>query len=233
MYLIEGGKSMGYRKDYKNRVFEVLNEEKLDCIGADDMTLRQVLDCWWNSVRIEGNICYKNAYEEDPEYELDRLTPKDLDRKVYVDSWDTDEDGYPICYARFDDDDEDGELTPERKMAIKILDGLNVELYGDDYYKVEDFITDILSGNVPKKVYINYLKCYLRQEVRDYLESNTELEEDDELYVSKDMASDGEFIEEVVEEILDENDYHGMGIINMDLFMDMCDDMIRDRKENE
>jgi len=221
---------MGYRKDYKDRIFEVLNETKLDCIGTDDMTLRQVLDLWWNSVRIGDNICYKNAYEEDPEYELGDLTEKDLDRKVYVKGWDTDEDGYPICFARFEDEKD---IPQSRQTAIKIIEGLGLELYGEDYYKVEDYITNILEGNNPSPIEIDAFKCYLRQEIRDYLESKTDLEEGEELYVSSDMASDGELIEEMVEEILDENDYHGMSIVNMDLLMDMCDRMIKERKEDE
>ena len=217
---------MGYRKGYKDRIFEVLNEEKIDCIG-ETMTLRQVLDLWWNSVRIENNVCYKNAYEEDPEYHLDKLTEKDLDREVYVKGWDTDLDGCPICFARFNDIKD---IPQERQMAIKILEGLDIELYGEDYSKVEDYITLVLMGYSPEPVHIDYLKCYLRENVRNYLESRTDLEEDDEHYITKDEASDGEFIEEIVDELINEDNYQGMKLVNDEIIMDRCDEHILEKK---
>lgn len=91
------------RKDYEPHIYEIITREKEDTIQNNDITLRQVLDAWWNSVRIDNNICYKNAYKEDGEYELGNLTEADLERKVFVDFWDEDSDGYPICYAEFVD----------------------------------------------------------------------------------------------------------------------------------
>lgn len=92
---------MGYRKGWIERGFEVINVPKLESLGQT-MKLRDVLDLWWNSVRIDGHVCYKNAYEEDTEYELDGLTEADLDRFVDVSNeYDRDLDGYPIVYAWF------------------------------------------------------------------------------------------------------------------------------------
>lgn len=221
---------MGYRKGYKDRIFEVLNEAKLDCIGADNMTLRQVLDLWWNSVRIKGNICYKNAYEEDPEYELGDLTEKDLGRKVYVKGWDTDEDGYPICFARFINEEE---ISQSRQTAIKIIEGLGLELYGEDYYKVEDYITSVLEGNNPSPIHIDTFKCYLRENVKDYLEEKIGLDEDDECHIEKELASDGDFIEEIVDELLDEDLFHGMELVNSGVITDKCKEKILDKKTGE
>ena len=66
------------------------------------MKLRDVLDLWWNSVRIDGNICYKNAYAYAPEYELDGLNTDDLERLVEVEHrYMLDYDGFPIVYANF------------------------------------------------------------------------------------------------------------------------------------
>jgi len=97
---------MGLRKDYFEHGYVLLTDAKLDSLGKT-MKLRDLLDLWWNSVRIDDNICYKNAYEEDKEYELDNLTEADLDREVLVSYYcDVDGDGYPIVYAYFTDEND-------------------------------------------------------------------------------------------------------------------------------
>lgn len=98
---------MGLRKDYFKDCYILLTDAKKDSLGKI-MKLRDLLDLWWNSVRIDGNICYKNSYEEDDKYELDNLAKTDLDRKVLVKNWwDEDGDGYPIVYASFIDEKEE------------------------------------------------------------------------------------------------------------------------------
>ena len=92
------------RSDYIDGIYNVLNKEKLESVRDPEMTLGKALDLYWNSVRIEGNICYKNCYTCDPEYDLDSLSEEDLDRKIWISSYDLDEDGYPICFAEFNDD---------------------------------------------------------------------------------------------------------------------------------
>jgi len=97
---------MGLRKDYFEHCYTLLTDAKKDSLGKV-MKLRDLLDLWWNSVRINDNICYKNSYEEDDEYELDDLTEADLDREVLVSYyWDVDGDGYPIVYAHFMDEED-------------------------------------------------------------------------------------------------------------------------------
>jgi len=97
---------MGLRKDYFEHCYTLLTSAKKDSLGKV-MKLRDLLDLWWNSVRIGDNICYKNSYEEDDEYELGNLTEADLDREVLVSYyWDVDGDGYPIVYAHFMDEED-------------------------------------------------------------------------------------------------------------------------------
>lgn len=93
-------KNFRYRIDYYKGCYYDL-EIKEWSIGNPNITLKEALDCWWNSIRIEGNICYKNAYTCDPIYELDGLTKKDLKRKIWIFNRGEDSDGYPIAYAKF------------------------------------------------------------------------------------------------------------------------------------
>lgn len=93
-------RTKGLREDYYEGCY--YNMETKESTLGKLMTLRELLDCWWNSVRIDGNVCYKNAYYEDGEYELDDLEESDLDRVVRVsDVYDHDLDGYPIVDVWF------------------------------------------------------------------------------------------------------------------------------------
>ena len=93
-------KTKGLRDDYYQGCYYDL-DTKTWTLG-ETMPLRKLLDCWWNSVNVDGNICYKNAYLEDAEYELDELKEEDLDKLVKVaDEWDEDGDGYPTISAEF------------------------------------------------------------------------------------------------------------------------------------
>lgn len=98
-------RTKGLREDYYKGCYFDIGSKDLSL--GERMTLRELLDCWWNSVRIEGNCCYKNAYYEDGEYELGNLDESDLDRIVKVDEdYNFDGDGYPIVYARFVEEEE-------------------------------------------------------------------------------------------------------------------------------
>lgn len=93
-------RTKGLREDYYNGCYHDL-DNKTWTLG-ELMTLRELLDCWWNSVRIEGACCYRNAHYEDGEYELGDLDESDLDRLVRVaEDYDYDADGYPIVCAWF------------------------------------------------------------------------------------------------------------------------------------
>ena len=90
----------GLRDDYYQGCYYDLDTKlwTLDEI----MTLRELLDCWWNRVDIDGNACYKNAYLEDEEYSIGDLSTSDLDRLVKVSyEYNLDSDGYPIVSAEF------------------------------------------------------------------------------------------------------------------------------------
>ena len=99
-------RTKGLREDYYEGCYHNI-DDKTWTLG-EQLTLRELLDCWWNSVRIAGTCCYKNAYYEHGEYELGNLNESDLDRIVEVDDdYDYDGDGYPIVYARFVDVEEE------------------------------------------------------------------------------------------------------------------------------
>ena len=98
-------RTKGLREDYYKGCYFDIGSKDLSLGGQ--MTLRELLDCWWNSVHIEGNDCYKNAYYEDSEYELGDLDESDLDRVVKVaEDYTYDADGYPIVAASFVDEKE-------------------------------------------------------------------------------------------------------------------------------
>lgn len=72
-----------------------------------------------------------------------------------------------------------------RDKAAKILQ--DVELYGDFYYKIEDWLTDCLKGNYTELPYgteSEYLKCALRVQFKEFAqESNEELEDEEIEYM--------------------------------------------------
>ena len=72
-------------------------------------------------------------------------------------------------------------LCPARQLASRILG--QVELHGDMYYRIEDWLTDFLEGNehdLPTGIESEYLRMALRVEVRDYLDnSDIEYDSDD------------------------------------------------------
>lgn len=98
---------MELRKDYFEGAYETLTAAKLKSIQQQGITLKSALDLWWNSVRIDDNICYKTAYVNEPVYELGNLSDADLDRLIIIDHYDYDADGYPICFAEFINDEND------------------------------------------------------------------------------------------------------------------------------
>lgn len=99
-------RTKGLREDYyKGCYYDMVTKEST--LGGQ-MSLRELLDCWWNAVHIAGNCCYKNAYYEDGEYELGELDESDLDRLVKVaEEYSEDADGFPIISAYFVNEKED------------------------------------------------------------------------------------------------------------------------------
>ncbi len=95
-------KELRLRKGYYEGCYYDLSTKEWT-INNDNITLKEALDCWWNSIRIDGNCVYKNAYTVDPIYELDTLTKKDLNRKILIKYSDEDGDGYPIAIAKWND----------------------------------------------------------------------------------------------------------------------------------
>lgn len=85
-------------KDYYEGCFEEINEKKIDSLGKT-MTLKEAMDLWWNSVRIDGGVYYKNCYINYGKYDC----PRELLNKMVKlnEEYDYDNDGYPIIYGEF------------------------------------------------------------------------------------------------------------------------------------
>ena len=76
--------------------------------------------------------------------------------------------------------EDDIKYSPARQIASRMLG--QTELYGEFYYKMEDWLTKFLEGDehdLPKGIESEYLRMALRVEVRDYLDSS-EIEYDSE-----------------------------------------------------
>lgn len=103
-------------------------------------------------------------------------------------------------------------LCPARQLASRILG--QVELHGDMYYRIEDWLTDFLEGNehdLPEGIESEYLKCALRVEVRDYFDARGAI----------DISS--EDIEKVIDELFDN---FSQSVYNMDFISDTVSDYI-------
>ena len=102
--------------------------------------------------------------------------------------------------------------SPSRQMASRILGQL--ELYGDMYYKLEDWLTDFLCGrehDMPEGIESEYLRMALRVEVRDYFDARgaIDIEPDD--------------IEKVIDELFEN---FSQSVYNMDFISDTVSDYI-------
>lgn len=96
-------------------------------------------------------------------------------------------------------------LCPARQLASRILGQL--ELYGDFYYQVEDWLTDFLEGNehdMPYGIESEYLRMALRVEVRDYLDSS-------------DIEYDSEDVENIVNDCFE---CFGVSVLNDDFIQE-------------
>ncbi len=122
------------REGWYDGVQEDINKKKRQSLGKT-LTLKSLLDCWWNSVRLNGNIIFKNTYTCDPEYAMygadcgqyDISSDKDLLYSLVEtdDYCDFDSDGYPIVFANnVDFDFTNRDDVKSRIEACKDLDEL-------------------------------------------------------------------------------------------------------------
>lgn len=105
-----------------------------------------------------------------------------------------------------------------REKAARILGQL--ELYGDFYYKLEDWLTDFLDGkehDLPRGIEGEYLRCALRVELRDFFDNKDYIE---------DIESDD--IEECVDRILN---HCSVNVLDMDFISDIVDEYVEEKKE--
>ena len=106
------------------------------------------------------------------------------------------------------------QYSKARQIAAKILSKFNFTT--DFYYKLEDWITDILeerNASAPKDIESEYLCCALRVEVKDLLNSKG----------MKDIKS--EDIEECIDRIINHN---SINVLDMDFISDVVDDYIEE-----
>ncbi len=126
------------------------------------------------------------------------------------------ENSYAFNVIRKSANNKDINLCPARQLASRILGQL--ELYGDFYYKLEDWLTDFLEGrehDLPIGMESEYLKCALRIEVRDFFDS-------------KDIEDiESEDIEECVDRILN---HCFVNVLNMDFISEMVEDYIEETR---
>lgn len=103
-----------------------------------------------------------------------------------------------------------------RDKAARILGQL--ELYGDFYYQLEDWLTDFLDGkerDMPRGIEGEYLRCALRVELRDFFDSKD----------IEDIESDD--IEECVDRILN---HCSVNVLDMDFISDIVDEYIEETR---
>jgi hypothetical protein len=105
-----------------------------------------------------------------------------------------------------------------RYKAARILGQL--ELYGDFYYKLEDWLTDFLDGkerDMPRGVEGEYLRCALRVELRDFFDNKEDVEDIE--------SSD---IEECVDRIIN---HCSVNVLDIDFISDIVDEYVEEKKE--
>lgn len=106
------------------------------------------------------------------------------------------------------------ELSPARQLASRILGQL--ELYGDFYYKVEDWLTDFLEGNehdMPYGIESEYSRMALRVEIRKHFDDQNAIDiSSDDIEKVVDLLLKGfsrlfytDFIYDTVRDYIDKN----------------------------
>lgn len=105
-----------------------------------------------------------------------------------------------------------------REKASRILG--QVELYGDFYYQLEDWLTDFLDGkerDLPRGIEGEYLRCALRIELRDFFDNKDDVEDIE--------SSD---IEECVDRIMN---HCSVNVLDIDFISDIVDEYVEEKKE--
>lgn len=122
-------------KDPVQRRYKSMSKAKWASLG-ETMTLKDALDLWWNSVRIDGEIYYKThtGNYETPE---DDIPEELLNRKITLwNEYDNDSDGYPIVYADWSE-----ELKESKDIKDKMYVGIWDDAQDDfvEYKEFDDF----------------------------------------------------------------------------------------------
>ena len=105
-----------------------------------------------------------------------------------------------------------------REKAARILG--QVELYGDFYYQLEDWLTDFLDGkehDLPRGIEGEYLRCALRVEIRDFFDNRDDIEDMDSFN-----------IEECVDRIMN---HKYINVLDIDFISDIVDEYVEEKKE--
>lgn len=117
-------------------------------------------------------------------------------------------DNYLVHYFTFT-------FESSRNKAARLLG--QIELYGDFYYQLEDWLTDFLDGkerDIPRGIEGEYLCCALRIEVRDFFDAKN----------IEDVESSE--IEECVNRIIN---HPSVNVLDINFISDIVDEYIEER----
>ncbi len=146
----------GFFSKGKKDSYTEMSNEKWNSLDSD-VKVKDLLDMWWNSVRIKGNgikgeaLLYKDCH--DGSYELDEEHNSHgediLNMTVHTHSeYDEDGDGYPIIYAKLLSKDKKLTVEKAKNIAYDKLsygDYKNLMTMDDDY--IIDYVSTELVGD--------------------------------------------------------------------------------------
>lgn len=91
---------------------------------------------------------------------------------------------------------------PARELAADILS--DADLTGDEYYNVEDYLTDALNGNgIGDFPYINHYKISLKEQINQVLTSKTW--SDNRRDINYHFVNEDDFVEMIAQSFVDED----------------------------
>lgn len=154
----------GFFSKGKKDSYTEMSSEKWKSLDSD-VKVKDLLDMWWNSVRIKGNgikgeaLLYKDCH--DGSYELDEEHNSHgediLNMTVHTHSeYDEDGDGYPIIYAKLLSKDK--KLTVEKAKNIA-YDKLSYGDYKNLMTMDDDYIIDYVSTELVEDKDGKRFKC--------------------------------------------------------------------------
>ena len=190
---------------YYEGCYRDIDEKWWSC--GETMTLKEALDLWWNSVRIEVPVndgkekkiyvCYKCAYtDKDGPYELDGLPKSFLKEEIYLSQeYDEDADGYPYVTAVFVDIDPVLKLQPKKEVVKKVYVIVG-SFSGEDYETDEPSVFGVYAKKIDARKAFNRV-------IRDYKPGKGEeadIWEDDDRWECTNLDADEHIVLKIIEQ---------------------------------